>query len=501
MKKFLGVLLVGLLVLGSLAGCVRAEFEVSPIIIMPSQVVAGEQFTVSTEITNVGGAEGTYTATLTVDGNVAETKEVTVGAAATETVSFTCAVEAPGTHSLELNGLSTTVTALKPAEFEVVSLSVPEEVVTGEAATITAVVANVGDIEGSHSIALLIDGAEFEWKYVTLAPGAVGTISFELVKDVAGAYRVQIDGVSETLVVTELPTVGPEKLGEVKYDIEHEITLKNEGPGVSSRVVLRVALLTTREPYQTVLSTDIRPDDYKTTEDEYVNTFTEFEFSGVGVGEEVSVRITYQVAVSQLRYHLGPCEGPIPTRFLEPERWIESDTEEIVALAKQLTRDKLSPCEKARAIYDWIGDNISYTGYIAEDRGALFTLRNRGGDCTEFSYLLIALCRAAGIPARFLEGVNPKSPSPAAETHGWAEVYLAGTGWVPVDPTWGRFKKERDQYFAGMSPDHIIATVGNPAVIAKLHTQLHFFEYHYWWAAEKAELCHAESWQIRRADW
>lgn len=89
MKKFLGVLLVGLLLLGGLAGCARAEFEVSSLAITPSEAVAGEAITVKANVENVRGVEGTYTATLTVDGNVADTKEVTIDTGAVKEVSFT----------------------------------------------------------------------------------------------------------------------------------------------------------------------------------------------------------------------------------------------------------------------------------------------------------------------------------------------------------------------------------------------------------------------------
>ena len=382
-----------------------------------------------------------------------------------------------------------------PAEFEVSSLVIrPAEVVVGEVVTVKADVANVGGVEGSHTVTLLVDGTEVERKGITLAPGSMQTVSFELVRDVAGAYKVQIDGVSEPLVVRE---IGPEKLGEIKYDIEHETTLKNEGLGVVSRLVLAVTLITTREPYQTVVSTNINPDNCKTTEDEYGNTFAEFEFSDIGAREEISVKITYQVAVSQLGYQLGPSEGPVPARFLEPETWIESNAGEIVALAKQLTKDKINPCEKARAIYDWIGDNISYTGPCDESRGALFGLRNRGGDCTEFSDLLIALCRAAGIPACSLYGVNPERPSPAAGKHSWAEIYLAGTGWVPVDPTWGRFKERRAQYFASMTADHIIVGRGrNIEFLDGLGCAA--FCWRWWCKGEETKVSGIQSWQIYR---
>jgi len=46
----------------------------------PSQVVPGETFTVSAEIMNVGGADGVYTATLTVNGTEVATKDIAVAA-------------------------------------------------------------------------------------------------------------------------------------------------------------------------------------------------------------------------------------------------------------------------------------------------------------------------------------------------------------------------------------------------------------------------------------
>lgn len=341
---------------------------------------------------------------------------------------------------------------------------------------------------------------EIETKEVTLTLETPQTVSFESVEEVAGEHKIQIGGVKETTVERETSTLPLENLVESEYTIEHRVTLKNECSGAASRVALRVALLTTREPYQEVTLTNVSLSDYKVIKDKYGNTFAEFKFSNVGAGEEMPVKITYHVAVTQSRYHFEPCEDSIPTRFLKPERLIESNAGQIVDLAEQLTKDKLSHYEQARAIYDWIGDNISYTGYSAEDEGALFALRNRGGDCTEFSYLMIALCRAAGIPARFVEGLSHQAGTAhlLGLKHDWVEVLLPDIGWVPVDPTWGRFEETRDQYFARLNSDRIIVTTESPVLIAKWYTTFHYFEYRYWWDAEKAKLSHTESWQTQQ---
>jgi transglutaminase-like putative cysteine protease len=86
-----------------------------------------------------------------------------------------------------------------------------------------------------------------------------------------------------------------------------------------------------------------------------------------------------------------------------------------------------------------------------------------GSDCTEYSSLLIALCRAARIPARYLEGLNYRGLNNQVEArmeHAWTEVFLPGVGWVPVDPTLGREEITREHYFAQLPADHIIVTLG-----------------------------------------
>lgn len=64
-------------------------------------------------------------------------------------------------------------------------------------------------------------------------------------------------------------------------------------------------------------------------------------------------------------------------------------------------------------------------------------LRDPRGDCTERTRLFVALCRAAGIPARTVEGLAwAGDESGSFGPHTWAEVALAGK-WVPVDPSTG----------------------------------------------------------------
>lgn len=103
-----------------------------------------------------------------------------------------------------------------PAAFEVISLDVtPPEVVAGETVNITAEVKNTGGSEGAYTAVLTIDGATVETKEVTLAPGTSKTVSFSLVKDKVGTYKVGIGGLTSSLTVKEKLVL---KEVELKYD-------------------------------------------------------------------------------------------------------------------------------------------------------------------------------------------------------------------------------------------------------------------------------------------
>jgi Transglutaminase-like superfamily len=118
--------------------------------------------------------------------------------------------------------------------------------------------------------------------------------------------------------------------------------------------------------------------------------------------------------------------------WLSAERYIESDAPGIRALAAQLR--KPTEMASARAIYEWVRDNVHYAGYLADDLGALHALLNRHGDCTEYADLVVALARAAGIPARMVGGyVTDRDVAPRPlDYHNWAQLYLEGA-WRTVD--------------------------------------------------------------------
>jgi len=89
-----------------------------------------------------------------------------------------------------------------------------------------------------------------------------------------------------------------------------------------------------------------------------------------------------------------------------------------------------------RWIYERITPEIRPTG---APRTPAETLARGRGACRDQTVLFVALCRTAGLAARFVSGYQDRS---AMETdrrylHAWPEVYLPGLGWYGYDPTRG----------------------------------------------------------------
>jgi len=112
---------------------------------------------------------------------------------------------------------------------------------------------------------------------------------------------------------------------------------------------------------------------------------------------------------------------------------------DVKKLADTITKGKKTVLAKARAIYEWCCNNMyrepNTVGCGKGDVCAL--LQKPGGKCTDISSVFIALCRAAGVPAR--EVFSIRLGKKAAEDittfqHCWAEFFLPGYGWVTADP-------------------------------------------------------------------
>ncbi|AKP54230.1 transglutaminase-like domain-containing protein [Cyclobacterium amurskyense] len=110
---------------------------------------------------------------------------------------------------------------------------------------------------------------------------------------------------------------------------------------------------------------------------------------------------------------------------------------------------------QARAIYDYIIDNMKYMKYGDYGKGdSIYACDTKTGNCTEFHSLFISMARSVGIPARF--SIGAAIPSDRDEGgidgyHCWAEFYAEGKWW-PVDISEGNKYTALSTYYFGRNP-------------------------------------------------
>jgi hypothetical protein len=104
---------------------------------------------------------------------------------------------------------------------------------------------------------------------------------------------------------------------------------------------------------------------------------------------------------------------------------------QIKALAASITAGKTTTYAKAAAIFNWVRNNLAYSFYYNTKYGAVGALNAKKGNCVDTSHLVIALARAAGIPARY-EHVYARFTSGNWYGHVIAQIYVNGK-WYYAD--------------------------------------------------------------------
>ncbi len=166
--------------------------------------------------------------------------------------------------------------------------------------------------------------------------------------------------------------------------------------------------------------------------------------------------------------------------------------------AENITKGKKTILTKARAIYDWIVDNMYRdpeikgcgTGEVEK------LLESLGGKCGDIHSVYIALARSVGVPSREIFGIripNGKEGDMTKAQHCWAEFYLPGYGWVPIDAAdvrkimlekrlnLGEEKEYREYYFGAIDESRIAYGIGRDLILTppQKDGRLNYFMYPY----------------------
>ncbi len=125
---------------------------------------------------------------------------------------------------------------------------------------------------------------------------------------------------------------------------------------------------------------------------------------------------------------------------LAPSINAQSDDPAIIARAQEIVGEEKDAWQATKLLVRWLYSHLGKMESEPRPISAKEVLEQMRGDCSEHATLLVALCRAAGIPCRFVTGVvytegGREANEPGYYYHAWNQVYVGR--WVSVDPAWG----------------------------------------------------------------
>ncbi len=183
---------------------------------------------------------------------------------------------------------------------------------------------------------------------------------------------------------------------------------------------------------------------YKSEYDTLGNHIQTFEIKDLAPYATKIITLTINLKMSDKANKL-----PLPknSKYLLTEKNIESDNKKLRLFSSNLINE--SSKNKPDTLFNWVSTNIKYEGYIKDDRGALYALNKRSGDCTEYSYLFTALSRSQQMPSRVMGGYVYKEDKrlKPEDFHNWSEYYQNGK-WIIADTQNKKHNTNVDSYIA-----------------------------------------------------
>ncbi len=214
---------------------------------------------------------------------------------------------------------------------------------------------------------------------------------------------------------------------------------------------------------------DPQPKEFLT--DKWGQKVAHYEFTNLGATEFRTVTMTTDVRLYQNRYYIYPDKvgslAEIPKEIRE--KYLVNDTKfdmenPIIRKAVQAAvGDETNPFWIARRIFNYIIEHMEYER-VGGWNVAPTVLARGNGSCSEYTFVYIAMCRAAGLPARYAGSVVIRGDDASWDNvyHRWVEVYLPNFGWIPVDPSGGdsEWPGQQANSFGYLNNRFLITTIG-----------------------------------------
>ncbi|MFP4526534.1 MAG: transglutaminase domain-containing protein [Bacteroidales bacterium] len=238
-----------------------------------------------------------------------------------------------------------------------------------------------------------------------------------------------------------------------KVTMTHQIT--NFGPGKIKESGIHFAIPTNRNNQELEKEVAYNEDYDEIVTDDWGQQTALFEDKNIEPGKTISYEMTAEATLYDVRWFIYPDEvggldeipEDIKNKYLENDEKYQYDHPIIrTAIDKALDDDEKNPYWMARDLFNYLIDNMYYE-MVGGWNTAPAVLERGNGSCSEYSFVYISMCRAIGIPARYVGSLVIRGDDASMDDvyHRWVEVYLPNYGWVPIDPSGGDKKLPRDQ--------------------------------------------------------
>jgi len=277
----------------------------------------------------------------------------------------------------------------------------------------------------------------------------------------------QTDTVYRIKVFDDIPySRKNERFASVEYT--HDVM--NLGPGTVRDLDIYIAEPRNRDS-QEIVDVSYSSEPFGFLTDRWGQRVAHFRVENMKPGDRFVPVMRVKVKSYEVMYHIFPervgkledIPEDIRQKYLVDgsKYWINDPF--IQSSVRKAVGDIRNPYWIARNIFDYIRVRMEYER-VGGWNVAPTVLERGSGSCSEYTFVYIAMCRAAGLPARYVGAVAVRGDEASLDYvyHRWVEVYLPGYGWIPVDPSRGDRAWPRDQAmsFGHLSNQFLITTEG-----------------------------------------
>lgn len=230
----------------------------------------------------------------------------------------------------------------------------------------------------------------------------------------------------------------------LNLELIHEF--RNYGPGAVEQLNVFIALPENHPNQKLVISPRFSPSKFDLTKDRWDLPVAHFKLTNFELAKRNRITMNVTAELSDVRWFVFPDKvgslNDIPKEikktYLVDEDKYRIHDKRIQKAVKEAVGSETNPYWMMRAIHKYIRDRLHYElsgGWNVAPR----VLERGNGSCSEYTFLFISMCRAAGIPARYVGSVVIRGEEASTDDvfHRWSQVYLPNYGWIHVDPQGG----------------------------------------------------------------